>query len=68
MVRYLLERENGNVEILLMKHKDGSGWSFVNITKGHICPCVFPSFDAALADCAARKEVKRIIQLPPMPH
>lgn len=64
MVRYLIKREYGDVEVLLMRHKDGSGWSFVNITKGHICPCKFPSFEAAVADCLSREETKQMIKLP----
>ena len=43
-------RTDGYVEVLLLPHKDGSGWSYVNLTKGHICPCVFSNQEAAIAD------------------
>ncbi len=51
MRRFVIEYTNKPpAEVLLMPHKDGSGWSFVNLTKGHICPCVFKSEAAAIAD------------------
>lgn len=30
-----------SVKVLLLKHKAEGGYSFVNLTKGHICPCGF---------------------------
>lgn len=49
-VRLHLIREHDEIDVLLIPHKDGSGWSYVNMTKKHICPCVFPDKAAALAD------------------
>ncbi len=31
-------------------HKGTNMYSFVNLSKGHICPCLFSSIDAAIAD------------------
>jgi hypothetical protein len=45
-----LYRESDEVDVLLLPRKDGSGWSYVNMTKGHICPCVFPTYAEAIAD------------------
>jgi hypothetical protein len=45
-----LYRDNGYTDVLLLPHKDGSGWSYVNLTKGHICLCVFPTYADAIYD------------------
>lgn len=36
--------------IYLMPAKDGSDWQYINLSKGHICPCKFESRAAALED------------------
>lgn len=47
MIRYLVKRPKDTVEVLILPNKDGSGFQYVNLTKGHICPCKFNSeFDA----------------------
>lgn len=46
-----------------MPHKDGSGYSYVNLTKGHICQCVFPTIGAAIDDMKHRPEIKRFEQI-----
>lgn len=33
-----------------MKYKLEDTWSFVNLTKGHICPCKFNSIEEAILD------------------
>jgi hypothetical protein len=51
MDSYLVERPNKDyVLVSIMKHKDGSGFSFINFTKNHICPCKFETVDDAIAD------------------
>ena len=49
MKRIKVTRVDGVVDILLLKHKTYNGYSFVNLTKGHICPCVFKSEEEALS-------------------
>ena len=49
-MKILLNRQEYIIEVLLLPHKDGSGYSFVNVTKGHICPCVFKTIDDAMKD------------------
>lgn len=41
-----------NVEqnVLLMKHKISGEYSFINLTKQHICPCRFSSIEEAMKD------------------
>lgn len=43
-------RSNDEVDVLLLKNKEENTYSFVNLTKGHICPCKFNSVDDALND------------------
>ena len=31
-------------------------YSFVNLSKGHICPCLFSNIDAAIADLDDRQK------------
>ena len=39
MLRFLVAKPNETVEVLLLPHKNTNKYSFVNITKGHICSC-----------------------------
>lgn len=50
MTGYLVKRPKDTVEVLILPNKDGSGFQYVNLTKGHICPCKFNSVDDALKD------------------
>lgn len=59
--RYLVVCPNDNVEVLLLKNKEEDTWSFVNVTKGHVCPCKFPSIDAAIQDMDRRMENGELI-------
>jgi len=66
-MRYRVERQNDTVEVLLLPNKDGSGYQYINLTKGHICPCKFKSVSDALSDMEVRVSegtIKRIITLP----
>ena len=47
MTRYIVKRPKDTVEVLILPNKDGSGYQYINLTKGHICPCKFNTeFDA----------------------
>lgn len=50
MKRFLVKRPKDTVEVLILPNKDGSGYQYINLTKGHICPCKFSSVDNALKD------------------
>nr|DAM33919.1 MAG TPA: hypothetical protein [Caudoviricetes sp.] len=47
---YLVQRTNGNVIVSIMRNKSDNTYSFVNLTKGHICPCRFDSIEDAVKD------------------
>ena len=50
MKRYIVKRPKDTVEVLILPNKDGSGYQYVNLTKGHICPCKFKTELEALRD------------------
>lgn len=47
---YLVQRKNGNVIVSIMRNKSDGTYSFVNLTKNHICPCRFDSVEDAVKD------------------
>lgn len=47
---YLVQRTNGNVIVSVMRNKSDNTYSFVNLTKNHICPCRFNSIEDAVKD------------------
>lgn len=47
---YLVQRKSGNVVVSIMRNKSDGAYSFVNLTKNHICPCRFDSVEDALND------------------
>lgn len=51
-----VKRQYDIVKVCLMKHKTG-GWSFINLTKKHICPCIFNSVGEAIEDLINQKDV-----------
>ena len=49
-MRFKVQKSDEIIDVLLLRHKGTETWSYVNLTKGHICPCVFSSIREALAD------------------
>lgn len=47
---YLVQQKSGNVIVSIMKNKSDNTYSFVNLTKNHICPCRFDSVEDAVKD------------------
>ena len=47
---YLVQRKNRNVIVSIMRNKSDNTYSFVNLTKNHICPCRFNSIEDAVKD------------------
>lgn len=54
-MRFLVRKSSGDVDVLLLPHKGTNKYSFVNLTKGHICSCVFDSVAEAIEDMEVRK-------------
>lgn len=43
-------RTDGEVYVKIMKHKNKELYSYINLTKNHICPCIFDSIESAIED------------------
>lgn len=61
LLKIVVEKENETINVLLLKHKNTSFYSYINITKGHICQCVFSSIEEALEDIEDRKRKKLLV-------
>ena len=62
ILKYLVTRPNDTVEVYIMQNKNDKTYSFVNITKGHICTCRFKSVDDAVGDMERLKKEGKIIK------
>lgn len=51
-------RKQDTVSVLLIKHKDSNIYSYINLTKGHICPCQFECITDGLDDLRSYPRVK----------
>ena len=64
-VSYIVEKppscENRYILIVLFKHKDDGTYSWVNFTKGHICPCRFKTVEDAIADLENFKAAGKLV-------
>ena len=58
---YLVTRQKDNVLVSVMRNKLDGTYSFVNLTKGHICPCRFDSIEDAIKDMDEKKDNGEII-------
>ena len=61
MEKWLVKRENGNVIVTILRNKEDNTYSYVNLTKGHICPCRFNSVEEALGDMDKKIEEGTIL-------
>lgn len=61
MRRWLVKRPNDKVIVTIMKNKCDGTYSFINLTKEHVCPCKFNSIDDALKDMNRLKDCGKII-------
>lgn len=58
---WLVKRQHDKVIVTIMKNKSDWTYSFINLTKEHICPCKFNSIDDALKDMDRLKDCGKII-------
>ena len=47
---YFVQRKSGNAIVSIMRNKSDNTYSFVNLTKNHICQCRFDSIEDAVKD------------------
>lgn len=50
-----------NVEVIIARNKSDDTYSFINLTKQHICPCKFKTMEDAIADMERLKNEGKII-------
>lgn len=55
-MRFIVHKENEDLDVLLLRHKNTNKYSYVNLTKGHICSCIFDSIEEAIQDMENRKK------------
>ena len=58
---YLVTRQKDNVLVSIMRNKLNGTYSFVNLTKGHICTCKFNTVEEAVKDMQNKKENGEVI-------
>ena len=58
---WVVKRQHDKVIVTIMKNKSDGTYSFINLTKEHICPCKFNSIDDALKDMDMLKDCGKII-------
>lgn len=62
MTYYKIIKSNDLIyDVILLPYKNTNTWSFINLTKKHICSCKFSSQEEALEDLEDRKNKKMII-------
>lgn len=60
-MRFIIYKPNETLEVLLLPHKESHLYSFINLTKGHICGCQFKSPSDALENLNNRKSAGLIL-------
>ena len=66
MKKWLVERPHDDVVVTILRNKADDTYSFVNLTKEHICPCKFDSVDDALRDMDKRIAEGKILRYFPL--
>lgn len=61
MKKWLVKRPHDEIIVTIMKNKSDASYSFINLTKEHICPCRFNSVNDALRDMDRLKDSGKII-------
>lgn len=62
MQKYLVVRPTDDVIVMIARNESDNTYSFVNLTKGHICSCRFESVADALADMDRKIAAGEIIK------
>ena len=59
-MKIIVHKKDIELDVRLLKHKGTEQYSFVNLTRGHICPCVFASIEDAMKDLEERKTAGKL--------
>lgn len=63
---YLVERPTDKVIVTIMPNKVDNTYSFINLSKEHICPCKFENISDALKDMDEQIKQGKIIGYYPL--
>lgn len=58
---YKVVRPEDIVYVSILRNKNDGTYSFINLTKGHICPCRFLSEEEALQDLEEQKQKGKVV-------
>lgn len=62
IIAFKVYRKNDDVIVLLLPHKnEHKKYTYINLTKGHICPCVFNSVESAINDMKEKMKTGEIV-------
>ena len=50
MRKWLVKRKKDTIIVTILKNKNDNTYSFINLSKEHICPCKFATIEDALND------------------
>lgn len=62
MKKWLVERKDDDVVVTIFRNKSDNTFSFINLTKEHICPCRFKNIEEAIEDMNKQIEEGKIIR------
>lgn len=62
MIFYKIHRPKDDIIVALIPHKEDKKYSFVNISKNHICPCKFNTIKEAEDDLNKYIELGKIMK------
>ena len=65
MLCYKIVRLHDEVIVSIFRNKNDNTYSFINLTKGHICPCCFLMINEALMDLEKYIKEGKIIKYYP---
>ena len=65
MLYYKIVRPHDEVIVSIFRNKNDNTYSFINLTKGHICPCRFLTISEALMDLEKYIKEGKIIKYYP---
>ena len=58
---YKVIRPKDVIYVSVLRNKNDGTYSFINLTKGHICPCRFQSEEEALRDLEEQKQKGKVV-------
>jgi ssRNA-specific RNase YbeY (16S rRNA maturation enzyme) len=62
-IRIFYKDKAKETDVLLLPSKNKKYYSFINLTKGHICPCKFKTEEEAIEDLRSYKNIQFFIEL-----